>query len=122
MAAKTWSGVPVEKLQDWRRAYSNFSSEYFVHAPCPICGGMGLRRYYYFVGKRLRIELDGNLYQGKGGFWAWCTLCRSYLHSEALVPEDWVHTFTDFDHYHLTPVPDVIDDKINEIVGRSNCN
>ena len=103
-----WGDVPLEKQQEWQRAFNIEAEGIIVLGKCPICGQNSLRHYYYLERKEPH-EIQGVHFQGRGSSWEWCSNCRVYQHARALVPAEWNGTLSGLDHYNLTPIPDMIE-------------
>lgn len=109
MEQKSWKGVPCDKAQLWQKVFSKIIAGIRVPGTCPVCSQAALRHYYY-IGRPMPQEFEGVRFQSRGGLWEWCANCRTYEHSQALVPEVWQEVLPNLDHSKLTAIPDVIDE------------
>ena len=74
-----WHDPGDDVLAEWRNATRRIFGGGGT-SRCPNCGGARLR--YFFHRQDAAPE-------PRGGFWVWCSACRSYEHSSASVPEWW---------------------------------
>ena len=77
---------------------------------CPICTRTGIHLYY-------------NGFEGEsGGAWVWCSLCKSYVHVPAQIPDGWINCNAVLQEHlgytpdHLEQNKDVIDEHVNHLM------
>ena len=111
MEKNCWKEVPFDKMQAWQKVFGEITAGIRVPGACPVCGEAALRHYYY-LGRPMPQEIRGVRFQSRGSVWEWCANCRTFSHSQALVPEIWKEVLPNLDHFKLTPIPDVIEDMV----------
>ena len=67
---------------------------------CPVCSTKSAHIYFYRF----------NDY--KGGFWSWCSDCKSYIHCQCRIPEQWKNC-SDIKTDCLTAIPDYLESNKN---------
>ena len=107
MTARNWSSVPDDKRSRWYEIFGRSRNGSDVEGECPVCGERQLHRYYQ-VGRPVAREVGGEKFVAHGGLWEWCSACRSFEHSSALVPAWWKPDLR-VDESRLTAIPDVLE-------------
>lgn len=114
MKGNQWVGVPLDKAQAWRLAFFAPAVGPLVAGSCPVCGAEGLR-VYYDEGRPDRRVIEGVRYVAKGALWQWCTACRSFEHSQALIPETWQRPPLVLDPRRVAAIPGELDRAITAL-------
>jgi hypothetical protein len=83
-----WRDVPVEKLPAWQALFDSSTEGLEVSEACPVCGSLSLHRWFNLHKSCPTVEF-GRSWVGGGSQWQWCSNCRSYEHSNGLVPDWW---------------------------------
>jgi hypothetical protein len=86
--ATPWRDVPNDKEAQWRGLFDVSMEGVDLSSACPVCGGRALHRWFNLHRSRPTVEF-GRKWVGPGSQWQWCSNCRSYEHTRALVPDWW---------------------------------
>jgi hypothetical protein len=115
-----WQDVPDEHWTAWTRTFGNSrDSSLDLSDPCPVCQSKTLHRWY-MIGQQPRdlfISKYGVKSHASGALWEWCSMCGSYAHYSARVPDFWSPP-SDFhvDTSKLRTLPWIIEDARQEWV------
>jgi len=110
--SRSWVGVPLDKISEWRSVFAASTNGVDVEGRCPVCGSNQLHRYYQ-VGAPIDRTAGPEHFIARGGCWEWCSGCSAYVHSSALVP-DWWRSDLAVDESKLTALPEVLQAAIEE--------
>ena len=106
-----WRGVPLSKLDAWTQVFNASREGINLSAPCPVCGARALHRYYQ-IGRPINRTIGEHRFIAEGASWEWCSICRSYEHGRALVPDWWLPTLV-VDEAKLTAEPEILEEALH---------
>jgi len=107
-----WNGVPLHLVEIWNDVFQKSPETLNLSSPCPVCGSIALHRWYQ-IGRPIDKIARGQRFIARGALWEWCSACRTYSHSSALVPEWWSSCLV-VNEADLTAEPEAIEKAIRE--------